>query len=126
GGQQLRRLHQRPLQPAQRRLQFGGVLVAVECEAEIALAGQARRETADRGADPGVAAEPPAQPVPLISHQSFSSSSTKPEITPRPLSQKAGSEASSPNGASSSLCRFTPPARSMSRYFAWKPSGLAW
>jgi hypothetical protein len=52
---------------------------------------------------------------------SRSSSSMNPDITSRPLFQNAGSEASSPNGASSSLCRFVPPARSMSRYFAWNP-----
>src|SRR5262245_5031588 len=50
-----------------------------------------------------------------LNHPSPSSSSIKPRITPRPLDQKAGSEASRPKGARSSLCRFEPPARSMSR-----------
>src|ERR1700758_3253979 len=49
------------------------------------------------------------------------SSSMNPPTTPRPLAQKAGSAASRPKGASSSLCRLVPPARSMSRYFAAKP-----
>ena len=55
-----------------------------------------------------------------------SSSSMNPEITSSPLFQNAGSDASSPNGASSSLCRFVPPARSISRYFAWKPGCPDW
>ena len=53
GGDELRRLHQRPLQAAQRRLQLGRVLVAVELAAEIALAGQPRRQAADRRCRPG-------------------------------------------------------------------------
>ena len=52
----------------------------------------------------------------------------KPEITSSPFCQNCGSEASSPNGASSSLCRFVPPAFSISRYFSAKPalSVLSW
>ena len=66
GGEQLGRLHQRALQPAQRRLQLGRMLVAVEAPAEIALARELGRQPADRGADPGVAAEPAASESPLV------------------------------------------------------------
>src|SRR5579859_7472835 len=58
----------------------------------------------------------------LQTHPSFSSSSIMPEMMSSPLVQKAGSEASSPNGASSSLCRSVPPAFSMSRYLPSNPS----
>lgn len=44
-----------------------------------------------------------------------SSSSTIRSTTPRPIAQNPGSVASSPNGASSSLWCFVPPARSISR-----------
>lgn len=47
-----------------------------------------------------------------------SSSSMKPSIIDRPLSQKVGSLASSPKGASSSLWCIDPPARSMSKYLS--------
>ncbi len=50
-----------------------------------------------------------------------SRSSIIPAIMPSPLSQKHGSEASSPKGASSSLWCFEPPAFSMSKYLSWKP-----
>ena len=50
----------------------------------------------------------------------------KPATTSSPRRQKAGSEASRPKGASSSLWRKVPPARSMSRYFAWKPGAPKW
>ena len=70
GGEKLRRLHQRPLEAAQRAAQFGGMLAAVEVPAEIALTGETRRQAADRGADPSIAAEPPAQRWTLvISHR---------------------------------------------------------
>ena len=52
---------------------------------------------------------------PALPQLSAFSSSIRPEITLSPLSQKSGSVASRPKGASSSLCRFVPPARSMSR-----------
>ena len=58
------------------------------------------------------------------SPQFASSSSMKPAITSRPRFQKRGSEASRPKGASSSLWRSVPPARSRSRYFSAK-SGTA-
>src|SRR5579859_4770169 len=57
----------------------------------------------------------------LQAQDSVSSSSIMLDTTSRPLVQKAGSEASRPNGASSSLCRSVPPALSMSRYFCSKP-----
>ena len=44
-----------------------------------------------------------------------SNSSMKPDTTLRPLSQKPGSVASRPNGASSSLCRLVPPASSSAK-----------
>ncbi len=50
-----------------------------------------------------------------------SSSSIMPEIIDSPLSQNAGSEASSPKGASNSLWCFAPPAFSISKYFSWNP-----
>ena len=82
--------------------------------------------------DPGVAADPAAEAVlaledrrSRVAHRLVEQAVSALELvdrsramTPRPLSQKAGSEASRPNGASSSLCRIVPPARSMSRYFA--------
>ena len=49
-----------------------------------------------------------------------SNSSIKPEIIDKPLSQNAGSLASNPKGASSSLWCFEPPAFSMSKYLVWK------
>ncbi len=55
GGEDLRHLHQRPLEPAERRPELGGMDVAVDLEPEIALAGQARGQPAHRAADPGIA-----------------------------------------------------------------------
>ena len=55
GGEQLRHLHDRTFEAAERRRQFGGVLRAVEIEAEEARAGDPRRHAADIGADAGVA-----------------------------------------------------------------------
>ncbi len=76
------------------------------------------------------ASEPGAQAVGAVGagqDQSSiaSSSSMKPEIIERPLSQKAGSEASRPKGARSSLWCIEPPALSMSKYLSWKPSGFS-
>ncbi len=51
----------------------------------------------------------------LLAHSIASSSSMKPRITESPLSQKAGSDASSPKGASNSLWRSVPPASSIRR-----------
>ena len=61
GGEQLRCLHQRAFQAAKSAAQFRRVFVAVEVPAEVALAGEPRGQPTDRGADPGVVAEPPAQ-----------------------------------------------------------------
>ncbi len=51
-----------------------------------------------------------------------SNTSMNPAIIDSPLSQNAGSPASSPNGAKSSLWCFEPPAFSISKYFSWNPS----
>ena len=48
----------------------------------------------------------------------------KPLMMSRPLLQKAGSDASRPNGASRSLCLSVPPAPSIARYFDWKSGTL--
>ena len=56
GGKQLRHLHDRAFEAAERRGQFGRVLGAVEIEAEKARAGHARGNAAHIGADAGVAA----------------------------------------------------------------------
>ena len=63
--EQLRDLHQRPLETAERAPELGGVPLAVGGQAEIALARHARGNPADLGADPRIAAHPPAQPVAL-------------------------------------------------------------
>ena len=55
GGEQLRHLHDRALQPAERRGEFRRVPGAVEIDPEEARAGDPRRHAADIGADPGVA-----------------------------------------------------------------------
>jgi hypothetical protein len=55
-------------------------------------------------------------------HSIPSNSSIIPAIIPSPLSQKAGSLASSPKGASNSLWCFDPPALSISKYRSWKPA----
>ena len=54
----------------------------------------------------------------LLAYSSASSSSISPPITPSPICQKAGSDASSPNGASSSEWCLVPPAFSISKYFS--------
>ena len=55
GRHQLGDLHDRALQPAERRGQLGGVAGAVALAAEQPRAGDARRHAADIGADPGIA-----------------------------------------------------------------------
>ena len=51
GGQQLRHLHQRALEAAERGCQIDGATRAVVLDAEQALAGDARRDGPDVGAD---------------------------------------------------------------------------
>ena len=51
-------------------------------------------------------------------HSIASNSSMNPAIMPSPLSQKPGSLASKPNGASRSLWCLEPPAFSISKYFS--------
>ena len=123
GGHDLGHLHQRPLQPAERRGQLGGVTVAVDLHAQIALTRQPRGKPAHGGAHPRIAADPPGEIV--VFAQSCSSSSIRPSIIVRPRSQNLGSAASRPKGASSSLCRNVPPAASIARYFSAKPWGAA-
>jgi hypothetical protein len=48
-------LHDRPFQAAERRGEFGGVLGAVEPQAENTIGCNPRRNPADIGADAGVA-----------------------------------------------------------------------
>ena len=55
GGEQLRHLHDRAFEAAERRRQLRGVPGAVEIEAEEARAGDPRRHAADVRADAGVA-----------------------------------------------------------------------
>ena len=66
GGDELRRLHQRPLEAAQRRPEVRRMLVAVEAPAEVALPRQLDRQAAHRAADPGVAAEPAAEGIAFV------------------------------------------------------------
>jgi Domain of unknown function (DUF4389) len=64
-------------------------------------------------------AQTEAKPWPFEAHPSIaSSSSMKPAIIDRPLSQNFGSLASRPKGASSSLWCIDPPAFSMAKYFS--------
>ena len=63
GGENLRHLHQRPLEPAQRRREFGGVLGTIDRETEEPPTGIPRGQSPDRGANPGVAADPAAQGI---------------------------------------------------------------
>ena len=65
--EELRHLHQRALDAAERRLQIGGMALAIDRDAEIALAGEARREAAHRAADPRITAHPPGEAV-LVGH----------------------------------------------------------
>ena len=55
GGEQLRHLHDRALEPAKRRGKSRGLTVAVWIEPEQARAGDARRHAADIGADAPIA-----------------------------------------------------------------------
>src|SRR5690606_9044500 len=64
--QDLGRLHQRPLEAAQRRLKLPRVAVPVEPGAEHAAAGKLRRQPADLAADLREAAQTTAQPRVLV------------------------------------------------------------
>ena len=55
GGHELRHLHDRALEAAERRREVGGVLAAIERQAEQARAGKARRHSAHIGADARIA-----------------------------------------------------------------------
>jgi hypothetical protein len=63
GGHELGHLHDRPLEAAERRRQFGGVLAAVEREPEEMRPGEARRHPAHIGADAGIARRPGGETV---------------------------------------------------------------
>ena len=54
-GEQLRDLHQRPLDAAQRRLEVGRVPLAVDRHAQIALGPEPRPEPRHRRPDPRIA-----------------------------------------------------------------------
>ena len=127
GGDQLRHLHQRTLQPAQRLLELDRVR-AVERAAHQPGTRHAGRLDADCTPHLGIAANAGAQAVLAryfaggrgrVGHARSGMDSSSWSISPssrrRPLAQNPGSEASRPNGASSSLCRKVPPARSSSR-----------
>ena len=87
------------------------------------VVGNSVREAREcRGCEPGdcrarepAPCEPRAQPI-------VSSSSIIEEMSESPLSQNAGSDASRPNGARSSVWCSVPPAASMSKYLSWKPA----
>src|SRR6266851_67252 len=66
-GEELRHLHQGALDAAERGTQIGGVALAVDREAKIALAGEPRREATHRAADPRIAAHPAGKAV-LVGH----------------------------------------------------------
>jgi len=68
GGDELRRLHQRPLQAAQRRPEVRRMLVAVEAPAEIALPRQLHRQATHRAADAGVPTKPAAEGIAFVTH----------------------------------------------------------
>lgn len=74
------------------------------------------------GAPPVRPSNAPLERLPLMRigpHPSIASnSSIIPEIILSPLSQNLGSDASSPNGASSSLWCFDPPAFNISKYLS--------
>ena len=55
GGHQLGDLHDRPLEPAERRRKLGGVPAAIEREPEQPCPGDARRHAAHIGADARIA-----------------------------------------------------------------------
>ena len=63
--EQLRDLHQRPLEAAERAPELGGVPLPIRGQAEIALPRHARGDSAHGGSDPRVTAHTPAQPVAL-------------------------------------------------------------
>src|SRR3989442_13246329 len=62
-GEELRHLHQWPLDAAERGPEIGGMALAVDRKAEIALAGEPRGEPAHRAADPSIAAHPAGKAV---------------------------------------------------------------
>ena len=66
GGHNLGHLHQRAFEPTQRRLQFGGVVLAVEAQAENSAAGVVGGEPAGGGADVGIAFDPSAETVAIL------------------------------------------------------------
>ncbi len=120
GRHQLGDLHQRALEPPQRRRQRACVAGTIGLAAEEAPAGIARRHAADIGADPRIARRAGGETVLFAvwlfrfrhcahgkrknrcRQPKFSSSSIRRSITPNPPCQNAGSRALSPNGASNS------------------------
>ena len=84
GGQQLRHLHDRPLEAAQRRRQRRRILAVVGIEAEQALARHPRRHRADVGADPHIARRPRREAVLFLSFLSFNGEPSWPLDTAAP------------------------------------------
>ncbi len=129
GGQELRHLHQRTLKPAQDRPEIFCMRGPIGLQPEHTRTGHACGDTAHGPRS----ARHPAQLtdqrcVAFVArhYATASSSSINPAITSSPLAQNFASDASSPNGASSSLWRLLPPARSRSRYFVWNPGWPVW
>ena len=125
GGQKLGDLHDRPLHAAQRLAQLARRTL-VEPVTEKPVADEPRGNAAHAAADLRITLQPPPEAIAFripcravsvagrpIRHQSVSSSSMKRSITESPCCQKAGSLASRPKGARSSLWRSVPPAASI-------------
>ena len=93
GGQDLRHLHDRALQPAKCVAKIGGMFGPVDLEPEIPLAGHARGKPGHRRRHPRIAADAATDAAIVVRcHQERpSSSSIMPEIISRPIDQKAGS-----------------------------------
>ena len=123
--EQLRDLHERAFQPAERCAQLLGMARLIDVDAEQPLAGDAGREPAHRARHLGVAPHTPAKRVlrRAVSHvadqtswgSSAASWSIRLSTMPSPRPQKPGSLASRPNGASRSWWRNVPPASSSCR-----------
>ena len=67
---QLRHLHQRPLEAAQRRCQVLRVLTLVQVDAQKPRAGQPGREPADRRPDPRIATHAAADRIVVLTRHS--------------------------------------------------------
>jgi len=68
GGQELRHLHERTLEPAQRRGELRGLRAVIALDAEEPLARDLRRHRADVGADPDVARRARREAIVFVMH----------------------------------------------------------